>query len=137
MYCGLQWAVGVLRNAMGGMPGQATHQKVHLPALTNANARLNFSLLLCFSLLSICAEGNWGCAAVCNGLLVFCRLRWEGCRAKRCTKRRVAQPLYPAHRHLQYVLLLCFSFLRIFVEGNGVFTMVCYVLHGMLGGATH
>ena len=71
------------------------------------------------------------------GLSVLFAWRQAGCQAKQCTKRRVAQPWHPAHLHLEYVLLLCFSFSSIFVEGNEGFPAVCSVLRGMLCVAMH
>ena len=119
------------------MPGQAMHQKAHCPALANANAHLNFSPFICFSLLSICVEGNWGCIAVCNGLLLFLQIAIGGMPGH-VTHQNVCRPArHPAHHNLEYVLLFCFSFLSIFLEGNGGLTVVCCVLRGMLGTAMH
>ena len=136
-YCSLQWGCRCCAHGDGqdAKPGDAP--KATSTSLGKRQRSLEFFLLLCFSLLSICAEGNWGCTAVCNGLSVFCRLRWARRQARRCAKRCVAPPCHPAHHHLRYVLLLCFRFLSISMEGNGGFTVVCCVLHCVLAWATH
>ena len=67
VYSGVSNGVeGVLLASMGGMPGQATSQKVGRPALANAKVSLVCFLLLLFCLLSISVQGNGVCSGASN-----------------------------------------------------------------------
>ena len=88
-YCSLQWGCRCCAYSNGRDTGPSDAPKGALFGLGDRQCSLVFFLLLCFSLLSICAKGNWGCPVVCNGLSVFCILRWVGCKARRHVKRRV------------------------------------------------
>ena len=65
-------AGGVLLASMGGMPGQATPQKVRLQALANANVSFVYFLLRFYRLLSISVQWNGVCSRVSKGLEVYC-----------------------------------------------------------------
>ena len=82
MYYALQWRWSCLVDGHGWDVKSIDAPKGASPGLGKRQRSLVFFLLLCFSLLNICAEGNWGCTAVCNGLLLFCKMRRVGCRAR-------------------------------------------------------
>ena len=142
MYCVLQWAVGVLRIAMGGMLGQATRQKAHRPGLgIPPIAILNmFSFFVLVSQAFLWKEMGGllrfaVCCMVCLvgrgtklGLLTLYELLFSTGTFLICSpwrSNRIARKEGS------------FRFLSMCVVGNGVCIAVCIVPRVMLGGPMH
>ena len=69
VYYGLQWGFWCSADDNGQDARPSDTPKDGLPGLGKRQRLLEYLLLHCFSLLSICVEGNGGCTTVCNGAI--------------------------------------------------------------------
>ena len=125
MYSGVSNGAGVvLLASMGGMPGQATRQKVRRPALANANVSFVCVLLRFFRFLSISVQGNGVWRGVSNGAGGVLLASMGGMPGQ-ATRQKVGRPaLANANVSFVYFLLRFYRLLNISVHGNGVCSRV-------------